>query len=186
MNPRSNDRWAGLLILFLILLVVQPLRSALRLPRPHKSPCAEPFFVEIRGDDIRYPGIYPVCDRSGLQSLPAIAGGQGTPFEFRAELLNRLDLAKGPKVTVRRETGRYSFVLGEIQAHRRITLGIPLALNEASEVELTAIPGVGPGIAGAIARERTIRGRFERLDELRRVRGIGPRLYERMKRYLIL
>jgi competence protein ComEA len=99
--------------------------------------------------------------------------------------LNRLDLAKGPKVTVERET-RYSFVLGEIHAHRRITLGIPLALNRASEVELTAIPGVGPGIARAIARERAIRGRFERLDELRRVRGIGPKLYEKMRRYLVV
>jgi len=186
MNQRSDVRSAGFLILFLILLTVQPLGSVLRPSRPRNSPCARPFFVEIAGEEIRYPGIYAVCHRSALQGLPAIAGGRGTPFGFPAELLDRLDLAKGPKVTVRREAGRNSFVLGEIQAHRRITLDIPLALNEASEAELTAIPGVGPGIAEAIIRERTIRGRFKRLDELRRVRGIGPKLYESIKQYLDL
>jgi competence protein ComEA len=66
-----------------------------------------------------------------------------------------------------------------------VTLGIPLSLNDTSEEELTAIPGVGPGIAGAIARERVLRGRFQHLDELLRVRGIGPKLYARMKRYVI-
>ena len=81
-------------MLFLILLAVQPLGSILRLPRPHKSPCAEPFFVEIAGDDIRYPGIYPVCHRSGLQGLLAVAGGRGAPFGLSAELSDRLDLAK--------------------------------------------------------------------------------------------
>ena len=75
--------------------------------------------------------------------------------------------------------------MSEIQAHRRVTLGIPLALNDTSEEELTAIPGVGPGIARAIAQERALRGRFHRLDELHQVRGIGPRLYDRLKRYLI-
>jgi competence ComEA-like helix-hairpin-helix protein len=168
------------------LVVVQPLRSFLGLPQPPQSLREGPFFVEIVGDDIRSPGIYAVCDRSGLQDLSDIAGGRGNLFGFPAELVNRLDLARGPKVTVRRKSGRYAFVLGKIEAHRRITLGIPLSLNEASEVELTAIPGVGPGIAGAIARERTIRGRFERLEELSRVRGIGAKLYERIKRYLIL
>ena len=177
---------AGLLILFLIMVAAQPLRSALRLPQPHRSTCQEPFFVEMAGDDLRSPGVYAVCDRSDFQSLPTFAGGREAPFGFPAGLLRRLDLAKGPKITVRRGPGQYSFILSEIQAHRRITLGIPLSLNDASEVELTAIPGVGPGIAKAIARERTIRGRFDRLDELRRVRGIGPKLYERMKRYLML
>ncbi len=176
----------GILVLFLMFLVVQPLRSVLRPPQPRSVPCAQTFFIEIAGETVRYPGVYPVCDRSDLQGLPAVAAGREAPFEFPAELLNRLDLAKGPKVTVRRGTDRYSFHLGEIHAHHKVTLGIPLSLNKAPEAELTAIPGVGPGIARAIAQERTIRGRFERLDELRQVRGIGPRLYERMKRYLML
>ena len=176
----------GILILFLMLLVMQPLGSVLRPPQPRTSLCAEPYFVEIAGEAIRYPGIYPIGDHSDCQGLPARAVGRGAPFEFPAELLNRLDLAKGPKVSVRRETDRYSFVLSEIHPHRRITLGVPISINQASEAELTAIPGVGPGIARAIVRERTIRRRFERPDELRRVRGIGAKLYEKMKRYLVV
>jgi len=167
------------------MLVGQPLRSCLRLPQPSSSACAEPFFVEIAGD-VPSPGIYAVCERSAILDLPAVSGGRGARFGFPAVLLSRLDLARGPKIIVRRGPRRYSFVLGQIQAHRRITLGIPLSLNEASEVELTAIPGVGPTLAGAIARERRSRGRFKRLDELHRVSGIGPKLYDMMKRYLVL
>jgi competence protein ComEA len=172
------------LILFLIVLAAQPLTSALRLPRPHQSTCAAPFFVEVAGDDIRFPGVYVVCGRSDLQGLPATAGARGGVTGFPAVLVNRLDLAKGPKLTVRKTSGGHSFNLSEIQAHRRVTLGIPLSLNDASEEELTAIPGVGPGLARAIALERVLRGRFQRLDELLHVRGIGAKLYARMKRYL--
>jgi competence ComEA-like helix-hairpin-helix protein len=173
------------LILFLILLGAQPLISALRLPRIHQSTCAEPFFVEVAGGDIRFPGVYVVCGRSDLQRLPATAGARGGFTGFPAVLVNRLDLAKGPKLTVWKTLDGHRFSLSEIRAHQRVTLGIPLSLNDSSEEELTAIPGVGPGIARAIAQERALRGRFRNLDELLRVRGIGPKLYARMKRYLI-
>ena len=174
------------MLLFLALLGAQPLMSVLHLPQPNQSTCAEPFFVAIAGDDIRSPGIYVVCDRSDLQGLLANAQARGGPFGFPADLVSHLDLAKGPRITVQGEAGGYRFIVSKIQAHRRVTLGIQISLNQASEEELTAIPGVGLGIARAIARERVRRGRFERMDELLRVRGIGPKVYDRMKPYLML
>jgi len=74
----------------------------------------------------------------------------------------------------------------EITAFQKITLGIPLSVNQECLEGLVAVPGIGPSIAGLIVRERKNRGYFKRLDEIMCIRGIGPGLYKRIKPYLIL
>jgi competence protein ComEA len=54
-------------------------------------------------------------------------------------------------------------------------------LNRASISELDALPGIGPVLAGRIVEHRAAHGPFGSLDELLAVRGIGPRLLERLK-----
>jgi len=51
---------------------------------------------------------------------------------------------------------------------------------------LTAIRGIGPGIASAIVCERARRGGFKSLDELMSVPGIGRKLYIKVSPYLVL
>ena len=46
-------------------------------------------------------------------------------------------------------------------------------LNKASKSELLQIPGVGPQLAERIVAERDAKGRFESVDELKGVHGIG-------------
>lgn len=60
------------------------------------------------------------------------------------------------------------------------TLGIQVAVNRADASELTLLPGVGPALARRIVRERHQGGPFRRTEDLRRVRGIGPRLATRI------
>ncbi len=57
-------------------------------------------------------------------------------------------------------------------------------INEAQWPELSQLPGVGETIAHRIVESRARDGRFADLEELRRVRGIGPKTLERMKPYL--
>jgi competence protein ComEA len=57
-------------------------------------------------------------------------------------------------------------------------------LNSESKIGLTAIPGIGLGLAKAIVEERTKRGGFKSLDELLSVHGIGEKLYRKMTPYL--
>jgi competence protein ComEA len=73
-----------------------------------------------------------------------------------------------------------------MSAFYKITLGIPISLNKESETGLTAIPGIGPGLAKAIVRERSERGGFQHLRDVLSVKGIGPKLYEKIKPYVIL
>lgn len=50
----------------------------------------------------------------------------------------------------------------------------PLQLNDATEAELMALPGVGPTMAARIVEDRQINGPFLQASDLERVRGIGP------------
>jgi competence protein ComEA len=57
-------------------------------------------------------------------------------------------------------------------------------LNRASADDLAAVPGIGPGLASEVVREREERGRFRTPDALRRVRGIGPARMERARPWI--
>jgi competence protein ComEA len=46
--------------------------------------------------------------------------------------------------------------------------------STASQAELSMLPGVGPSLARAIILERSARGPFRSVDDLERVKGIGP------------
>ncbi len=46
------------------------------------------------------------------------------------------------------------------------------------------LPGVGETLAKRIVESRAAEGRFADVEELQRVRGIGPKTLERMKPYL--
>jgi len=76
--------------------------------------------------------------------------------------------------------------LGEMWAHHKVSLSIPLSVNRESQEGLTAVPGIGFNLAAAIVRERESRGGFKTLDELTAVPGIGKALYRKKKPYLAL
>ena len=57
-------------------------------------------------------------------------------------------------------------------------------LNSADWPELTVLPGVGETLARRIVADRDQHGPFRDFDDLRRVRGIGPRTLERLTPYL--
>ena len=54
-------------------------------------------------------------------------------------------------------------------------------LNAADAATLDRLPGVGPVLAARIVEHRRAHGPFERVEDLRAVRGIGPRLLERLR-----
>ena len=62
--------------------------------------------------------------------------------------------------------------------------GIALAtvnLNTASKDELVALPGIGPAKAQAIIDYRKSHGAFKSVEELKDVKGIGAKRYEKLK-----
>ena len=66
---------------------------------------------------------------------------------------------------------------------RTTTTTLRVNVNTASSQQLIALPGVGPATARKIIEERN-RSPFQQVDDLIRVRGIGPAKLERMRPYV--
>jgi len=67
-----------------------------------------------------------------------------------------------------------------------LTLGLRVDLNRAFAPELATLPGVGPGLARRILAHRRRHGHYQCVEDLLRVRGIGPRLLARLRPRLMV
>ena len=65
-----------------------------------------------------------------------------------------------------------------LPARVAMTLGLRVDLNRADPEELQALPRIGPKKARWIVEDRQRRGSYKRLEDLERVKGIGPRTVE--------
>jgi competence protein ComEA len=54
-------------------------------------------------------------------------------------------------------------------------------VNAADEAALTALPGIGPKKARSIIEYREANGNFNTLEDLMKVKGIGPSIAEKIK-----
>ncbi len=59
--------------------------------------------------------------------------------------------------------------------------GVKVSLNTASAMVLEQLPGVGPARARAIVEDRRRNGRYQVIEDLGRVPGIGPATIERLR-----
>jgi len=74
----------------------------------------------------------------------------------------------------------------ELTGRERLLAGLPVELNAASPEDLAVVPGLTPRLAVAVVVDRARRGPFSSLDDLERVRGIGPGRLARARRFLAL
>jgi competence protein ComEA len=58
-------------------------------------------------------------------------------------------------------------------------------INTADWPEFALLPGVGEVLAKRIVEDRQINGPFRDWNDLRRVRGIGPKTFDQMKPFLL-
>ena len=177
-KKENRDRPSGYLGLFLMVLVLHGLAGI----GHHAS--QKPFtdrgstFVQAAGD-VRCAGVYAFKASPGLMELVERAGGLKGKDRGMAAGKDAV-FRSGERVFFRNQGGTTSYSLGEMSAFYKITLGIPISLNRETETGLTALPGVGPGLARAIITERSRRGGFSRLEDVVAVKGVGPRLFRKI------
>ncbi|MDX2381971.1 MAG: helix-hairpin-helix domain-containing protein [Acidimicrobiia bacterium] len=120
------------------------------------------------------PGVYELD--SGARVEAAIAAAGGAVGDADPNALNlAAELIDGTRV--------YVPVIGEplpddaggagVDGSAPLAAG-PVDLNRATIAELDALPGIGPATASVIVTDREMNGPFLTVDELTRVRGIGP------------
>ena len=66
-------------------------------------------------------------------------------------------------------------------AAKQAVAGAPVNLNKASVQELQGIRGIGPVMAQRIVDYRSKIGKFEHVEDLSNVPGIGPAKFAKMK-----
>lgn len=57
-------------------------------------------------------------------------------------------------------------------------------LNQAGQAELEQVPGLGPALAREITTDRDRKGPFKSVEELRRVRGVGPTTFDKVRAFV--
>jgi competence protein ComEA len=190
---KSSERVVGALLLLFFLLGLHVLKGTLGLAGPGGSQHGETVFVEISGE-VPCPGVYGFDNPPRLELLMLRAGldpgvsdtRQGPSLRDDDHLPLMGVLHTGEKAHVVRDDRGLHVFEGEMSPFHKTTLGIPVSINREGLEGLIAVPGIGPKIAGAILLERSKKGRFRSLDELLFIEGIGPTLYEKIKRHLIL
>jgi len=95
-----------------------------------------------------------------------------------------IKLHNGMKVCLVPEDDRRGIVISQMEAAKRLALGLPLDINLASQDDLRLIPGVGDVLSAKIVEGREKIGRFEKLDQLMDIKGIKGKKLSKLRQYL--
>jgi len=185
--------YLAMMLLFLVVLVgtifflrrPEPTALALSTPTPRPTPTLASITVEVRGA-INKPGVYALAAGSRVQDVLTLAGEMTNAADARALNLAR-KLNDGEQV--------YVPTLGETPpttapaltpALRSLPTVIKqpigkINLNTATLAELDTLPGIGPAIAQRIIEYRQQNGAFTKLEDIKKVRGIGDAMFEQIK-----
>jgi competence protein ComEA len=146
-------------------------------PLASSTTVASRLVVDVVGA-VRAPGVVRVAAGARIVDAIAAAGGASADAD-----LTRLNLAApltdGSRIAVPR-VGQPAVavdpgaVSGGAPADTSDAPAGPVNVNSATAAQLDALPGIGPATAQAIVNDREQHGPFATVDDLARVRGIGP------------
>jgi competence protein ComEA len=127
---------------------------------------------------VKAPGLYQLASGARVNDLVVAAGGLAADAD--ADRVNlAAALADGERVYIPR-VGEAVPSAGGSGADGSTSSG-PIDINTATVDELDSLPGIGPSIAQAIVDERERNGPFRSVDDLERVRGVGPAKLEQLR-----
>ena len=149
-------------------------------PRPEKG-----ITIELKGI-VKRPGLFSYSQPPTVQRVIWDAGGliQSRGLAATTENLvleNDLSLA-----ILLKDDGEVFLRQGPLSGKALWILGRPIPLNRATAEDLSGLPGVGPTLAGRIIEYREARGGFSSLDELKEVKGIKEKTFEKIKGHFTL
>jgi competence protein ComEA len=184
-TPTANRRL--ILFVFVFAMTIGAILISLNSAKPYESASEsvtieetsssidEPsVFVHVVGE-VEKPGIYIVATRARVFDAIVAAGGFTKSADQSTVNLAR-EVSDGEQVVVLAAGTQGSSV-----AAQSTTQAALISLNRGSQLELEALPGVGPTLAGRIVDWRTANGGFKKKEDLLKVSGIGSKLFDGMK-----
>ena len=168
-RPRAPPDDRARLGAMALLMVVAAALLALRAWWPAPTG-GNPVVVEVRGEVPR-PGFHAVDPPARARAALAAAGADPARYPDAA-------LEPGTRLVVDADGYRVE------RMDELLVFGLPIDLNTAGETALATVPGIGPRRAAAIVADREARGPFASVDDLDRVRGIGPATVEKLRPFV--
>lgn len=159
---------------------LQRATTSVAAPSDGGPPAAADWVVQVSGA-VSTPGVVRVGEGSRVGDAIDEAGGAAPDAD-----LDRINLAAkvsdGQRIYVLRkgEQAPPAVLAGDGSGSGDADAG-PMDINSASAAALDELPGVGPATAKAIVDYRTKSGPFRSVEDLAKVKGIGPAKLEQIK-----
>ena len=184
-TPTANRRL--FLFVFVFAMTIGAILISLNSAKPYESTSEsvtieepsssieEPsVFVHVVGE-VEKPGIYIVANRARVFDAIIAAGGFTKSADQSTVNLAR-EVSDGEQVVVMAAGAQSGSAAAQTSAQTAL-----ISLNMASQLELEALPGVGPTLAGRMIDWRTANGGFKKKEDLLKVSGIGNKMFDGMK-----
>lgn len=148
------------------------------------------IYVDI-GGEVNSPGVYEVGEGTRLFQVIEQAGGLTEDADI--DVINRAEAVyDGQKILIAsyEETeGSEKAANTAINANNSASQtyssdDTKVNINTADSVTLQSIPGIGPSKADRIIEYRNSEGRFNKIEDIKNISGIGDKTFESIKKYI--
>ncbi|WP_431027264.1 helix-hairpin-helix domain-containing protein [Lysinibacillus sp. LZ02] len=139
------------------------------------------ILVDVKGA-VKYPGVYELTEADRVVDAITLAGGYVDGAN--AQLINHAQKLQDEMVIYIPLEGQET----ELDIQHFISSASSSSagsgkvnINTADETQLTTLPGIGPAKAKAIIAHRDEHGKFQAIEGLKNVTGIGDKTFEQLK-----
>jgi competence protein ComEA len=135
------------------------------------------LFIHVAGK-VHHPGVYPVVRGSRVIDAVKAAGGPLPSAD-----LSEVNLAR---VVIDGEQIYLPALHEGMRSSDRVSSSGKININRAGTAQFDSLPGIGPVIASRIVQYRKTNGPFASLEDMKKVEGVGEKLFSRIKDRLSL
>lgn len=147
------------------------------------------IYVDI-GGEVNVPGVYEVSEGTRLFQVIEKAGGLTEDADI--DVINRAEAVyDGQKILIasyeeseKRSKAQALTASAEQSGVSSAADEVRVNINTADSVTLQTIPGIGPSKAERIIEYRNTQGRFQSVDDIKNISGIGDKTFENIKKYI--
>lgn len=148
------------------------------------APVKKEITVYVSGQ-VKTPAVITLEDNGKLRAVDAVNAVGGLTELADTEIVNLAEpLLDGQHIHIPTKEIIFQELPAAVSTSGKsasFAQGNLININTADEKELQNIRGVGPVIASRIVEYRTINGAFQSVEEIKKVRGIGEKTFQKMK-----
>ena len=158
------------------------IRSITPLPTPTRPPTATPGPIQVYvSGAVAHPGVYALAWDGRVEQAIAAAGGPAVDADLvQVNLAQRLYDEEQIYVPSRGESATSPVRMPTPHKAPTAITRAParINLNSASLNDLDLLPGIGPVLGQRILDYRQANGPFQRVEDIKKVKGIGDSIFE--------